>query len=65
MLLRETSGENLDGLSQWWTDYQNADENQRSELQKPGDDAESAPRKRRRRRKPRKPESELLSLRLG
>lgn len=60
LLLRETSGEDLGGLSQWWTDYQNADENQRSQLQqKPsGSEGESAPRKRRRRRKPRKPQSD-------
>ncbi|SEG80431.1 polynucleotide adenylyltransferase PcnB [Marinobacterium lutimaris] len=59
LLLRETSGEDLGGLSQWWTDYQNADENQRSELQqKPADDSERAPRKRRRRCKPRKPQSD-------
>ncbi|WP_299183612.1 polynucleotide adenylyltransferase PcnB [uncultured Neptuniibacter sp.] len=32
LLLRETSGENLDGLSQWWTDYQNADEHQREKM---------------------------------
>lgn len=27
LLLREQSGENLDGLGQWWTDYQASDEN--------------------------------------
>lgn len=32
LLLREESGENLDGIGQWWTDFQLADQDQRSEL---------------------------------
>ena len=33
LLLRENSGEALDGLSGWWTDFQQADEAQRLEMQ--------------------------------
>jgi poly(A) polymerase len=32
LLLREESGEDLDGLGQWWTDFQTADQEQRNEL---------------------------------
>jgi poly(A) polymerase len=32
LLLREQSGEELGGLGQWWTDFQLADQEQRSEL---------------------------------
>jgi poly(A) polymerase len=52
VLLREASGENLDGLGQWWTDYQVADETVRRQMA----DNISAPahtaRKRRKRRSP-------------
>jgi poly(A) polymerase len=51
LLLRESSGENLGGLSQWWTDYQSANGNDRELLQ---DDLTShSPKPRTRRRKPR------------
>lgn len=32
LLLRENSGEDLGGLSQWWTDFQNADDGGRDQL---------------------------------
>ena len=51
LLLREASGEDMNGLGQWWTDYQAATEDARETMsrQTPG------PKKRRRRsRKPRK-----------
>lgn len=55
LLLRENSGEPLEGLSQWWTDYQNANLGQRDQMQdsSQGDSSqeEQAPRKRRRRRR--------------
>ncbi len=52
LLLREKSGENLDGLGQWWTDYQSANGTARTKL---ASDAKSErPRKRRRRRPPAK-----------
>ncbi|MGH1463192.1 MAG: polynucleotide adenylyltransferase PcnB [Neptuniibacter sp.] len=48
LLLREQSGEELDGLSQWWTDFQNADHATREKMaQSQG----SGPRKRRNNRK--------------
>lgn len=51
LLLREDAGEDLQGLGDWWTDYQDASDNQRrqmiGELSKQGD-ASDAPRKRRR-----------------
>ncbi len=61
LVLREQSGEPLQGLSQWWTDYQSADEAHRTEMQQrshgasehDAQEGEAAPRKRRRRRKPR------------
>ncbi|MDD9888955.1 MAG: polynucleotide adenylyltransferase PcnB [Gammaproteobacteria bacterium] len=50
LLLREEAGEELGGLGQWWTDFQNGDTKLRSELIA----AVSKPRKRRRRRNKRK-----------
>lgn len=51
LLLREDAGENLDGLGDWWTDYQEASDSERrqmiSELNSK-DDSPDAPRKRRR-----------------
>ena len=32
LLLREQAGEELDGLGQWWTDFQNGDQKKRKEL---------------------------------
>ena len=46
LLLREESGENLDALGQWWTDFQNSDTKRRTELIT----ALARPRTRRRRR---------------
>lgn len=34
LLLREQAGEDLHGLGQWWTDYQEADEHQRRQMVK-------------------------------
>ncbi|MFC6670724.1 hypothetical protein [Marinobacterium aestuariivivens] len=51
LLLRESSGEDLGGLSQWWTDYQAADGQDREALQ--GDVAPAAKKPRARRRRPR------------
>lgn len=54
VLMRENSGEDLDGLGQWWTDYQTAHNDQRqamvSELGSAGSSRNR--RKSRRRRKP-------------
>ncbi|MBR9885198.1 MAG: polynucleotide adenylyltransferase PcnB [Oceanospirillales bacterium] len=60
LLLRENSGEDLDGLGQWWTDFQNADESHRSDMQKGSrsTSSDAAPKKRRRRRKPSKPSND-------
>lgn len=33
ILLREASGEDLQGLGQWWTEYQSADKNEREQMQ--------------------------------
>lgn len=57
LLLRENSGEPLEGLSQWWTDYQVANPVQREQIRHTSQQegtADRPPRKRRsRRRKPR------------
>src|SRR5690606_41887804 len=50
VLLREQAGENLGGLGQWWTDYQEADETGRRTLVA-GLASSPVPRKRRRRKK--------------
>ncbi|NKB34112.1 MAG: polynucleotide adenylyltransferase PcnB [Pseudomonadales bacterium] len=50
LLLREEAGEELGGLGQWWTDFQNGDTKLRTELIA----AVSKPKKRRRRRSKRK-----------
>jgi poly(A) polymerase len=54
VLLREQAGEDLGGLGEWWTHYQNGNENERlamvAALPKNG-----GPRKRRRRRPNRRP----------
>ena len=51
LLLREESGEELDSLGQWWTDFQIGDTKRKSEMIA----AVSKSRKRRRRRRKRKP----------
>lgn len=52
LLLREQSGEQLDNLGQWWTDYQSADAQQRQAMvdQLPTKSKPSSPKPRRRRR---------------
>ena len=56
LLLREQSGEDLDGLGQWWTDYQEQHSVPESRSSYPRDNEEHRPRRRRsnrsRRRKP-------------
>jgi len=32
LLLRESAGEETDGLGQWWTDYQDANDSQRRDM---------------------------------
>lgn len=51
LLLREDSGEKLDDLGEWWTKYQEADEEARSKLkqQTSGDNSKKKRRKRKRR----------------
>lgn len=51
VLLREAAGEDLQGLGQWWTDYQNANPALRPTLQAPPRDEEERPANRRRRRR--------------
>ena len=50
LLLREEAGENLDGLGQWWTDFQNGDKNQKDKMTAA---LSSSDKRRRRRRRPR------------
>ncbi|PIE20794.1 MAG: poly(A) polymerase [Neptuniibacter caesariensis] len=52
LLLRESSGEDLGGLSQWWTDYQNANEQGRDSMVHSLGNSDKP--KRRRRSKPRR-----------
>ena len=52
VLLREQAGENLDGLGNWWTQYQQTNELERQEMVKKIDAGRSK-RPRHRRRKPR------------
>ena len=51
ILLREQAGENLDGLGQWWTTYQEVNPEEQQQM---ADDAGKAVKKRRRSRGPRK-----------
>jgi poly(A) polymerase len=51
ILLREQAGENLDGLGQWWTTYQEVNPEEQQQM---SDDAGKAVKKKRRRRSPRK-----------
>ena len=51
LLLREDAGEDLGGLGDWWTDYQDASDSQRRDMIRDlsgKDDSADAPRKRRR-----------------
>ncbi|WP_192552372.1 polynucleotide adenylyltransferase PcnB [Pseudomonas sp. IzPS59] len=52
LLLRESAGEQTDGLGEWWTDYQDANDSERRDmirdLSGKEDGASGAPRKRRR-----------------
>ncbi|UEL22436.1 polynucleotide adenylyltransferase PcnB [Pseudomonas fluorescens] len=52
LLLRESAGEQTDGLGEWWTDYQDANDSQRRDmirdLGSKGDGAGEGPKKRRR-----------------
>jgi len=50
VLLRESTGEDLSGLGQWWTDYQEADETQRKALVQSLPAPQKSPRKRKRKR---------------
>ncbi len=52
LLLREEAGEDLDGIGQWWTDFQNVDKNQQEHMI--NSLGKGAATKRRRRRKPAK-----------
>ncbi|GLS26878.1 polynucleotide adenylyltransferase PcnB [Marinibactrum halimedae] len=55
LLLREESGEETNGLAQWWTEYQNADEVSREKMandQHGKGKSRRAPRRRSRKRKP-------------
>jgi poly(A) polymerase len=51
LLLRESAGEETDGLGDWWTDYQDASDSERRNMIRDlsgKDDGGGAPRKRRR-----------------
>ncbi len=49
LLLREQSGENLDGLGQWWTDYQASDENAQRKMSNGAKEHGPRPRRRKKR----------------
>lgn len=55
LVLRESAGEQTQGLGQWWTDYQNANDSQRREMINSLSGKGGTPRKRRRRPRTRKP----------
>lgn len=50
LLLREKAGEEIDGLGEWWTDYQDCNDSERRDMiaDLGGKDESGAPRKRRR-----------------
>ncbi len=50
LLLREQAGEDMQGLGQWWTDYQAADAEKREQMQRDLNRTEGQPRNNRRRR---------------
>lgn len=52
VLLRESAGEDLQGLGQWWTDYQHGNEGQRRDMLSDVSTDERPRKRRRRRRKP-------------
>ena len=54
VLLREQAGENLEGLGDWWTRYQEAGEEEQQQMAS----AQNQDGKKRRRRKPRKPRTD-------
>ena len=59
VLLREQAGENMNGLGQWWTDYQNASVQEREEMTSQiGGNRRQRRRSKNRRRKPRTNEGE-------
>ena len=51
LLLREESGEDLDGLGQWWTQYQFGDTNQQADMVNAASPPQNTKKRRRRRRK--------------
>jgi poly(A) polymerase len=57
ILLREQAGEDLDGLGQWWTEYQDVDEDQRQTMAEEILNKDKRPKRRRRRRNSPKPEN--------
>ncbi|MEH6577414.1 MAG: polynucleotide adenylyltransferase PcnB [Amphritea sp.] len=52
LVLRENSGEDLDGLSKWWTDYQTSNPQSRNNLTRELPSEEPTQRRRRKRRRP-------------
>ncbi len=58
VLLREAAGEDLGGLGDWWTRYQDADTEARGEMSQGGETTPTGPRKRRRRRRRKRPATE-------
>ena len=50
ILLREQAGEDLDGLGDWWTQYQDVDEDQRQSMAEDVLSSDKKPKRRRRRR---------------
>ncbi|WP_271273036.1 polynucleotide adenylyltransferase PcnB [Aliamphritea hakodatensis] len=57
LVLRENSGESLDGLGEWWTRYQDSNPGNRMEMNKEAG-SDDAPKRRRRRRRPSKPKQQ-------
>ncbi|WP_290703180.1 polynucleotide adenylyltransferase PcnB [Amphritea sp.] len=57
LILRESSGEELDGLGKWWTDYQVQNPQIRSHMSREANRDEPTKRRRRRRGPPKKQES--------
>lgn len=58
VLLREQAGENLEGLGEWWTRYQTADDEERMELLQQTERPEGGNQRRRRPRKRQAPNTE-------